>query len=71
VLYIVVHKNVRLSEVIVPDILNPDHMPVLFYLLDHVTTRNISDPVDKFTDWELFHSLVSELILPGIRINSR
>jgi hypothetical protein len=27
---IVVHKNVRLSEVIVSDILNSDHLPIVF-----------------------------------------
>jgi hypothetical protein len=51
VLDIIVHKNVGLSEVIVPDILDSDHLPIVFYLLDHIGTTNISDPVDKFTDW--------------------
>jgi hypothetical protein len=47
VLDIVVHKNVRLSEVIVPDILESDHLPIVFHSLDHVRSRNPSDPVDK------------------------
>jgi hypothetical protein len=51
VLDIVVHKNVRLSEVSVSDILDSDHLPVIFHLLDHIRTRNLSDPVDNFTDW--------------------
>jgi endonuclease/exonuclease/phosphatase (EEP) superfamily protein YafD len=51
---IVVHKNVRLSEVIVSDILDSDHLPIIFHLLDHIRRRNVSDPVDKFTDWERF-----------------
>jgi hypothetical protein len=38
-------------------------------LLYHVRTRNLSDPADKFTDWERFHSLASELISPRIQIN--
>jgi hypothetical protein len=69
VLDIVVHKNVWLSEVIVSDIMDPDHLPIIFHLLDHIRTRNLSEPVDKFTDWEWFQSLVSELISPIIRIN--
>jgi hypothetical protein len=54
VLDIVVHKNVLLLEIIVSDILDSDHLPIVFYLLDHVITRNLSDPVDKFTQaWPL------------------
>jgi hypothetical protein len=70
VLDIVVHKNVQLSEIIFSDILDSDHLPVVFQLLDHVRTRNLSDPIDKFTDWEWFQSLASELILLRIQINS-
>jgi hypothetical protein len=40
-------------------------------MLDHVRTRKLSGPVDKFTDWEWFQSLASELISPRIQINSR
>jgi hypothetical protein len=53
---IVVHKNVRLSEVIVSDILDSDHLPVVFHF------SNLSNPVDKFTDWERYQSLASKLI---------
>jgi hypothetical protein len=70
VLEIVVHKNVRLSEVIVSDILDSDLIPIIFHLLDHIRSRNLSDPVDKFTDWERFQRLASELISPKIKINS-
>jgi hypothetical protein len=72
VLDIVVHKHVRLSEVTVSAILDSDHPPVAFYFLDHVRTRNtyILDPVNKFTDWERFHSLAPELISPRIQISS-
>jgi hypothetical protein len=51
---IVVHNNVRLSEVIVSDILDSDHLPNIFHLLDRVRTRNLPDPVKKFTYWERF-----------------
>jgi hypothetical protein len=59
-----------MSEVTVSDFLNSDQLPVRFYLLDHVRTRNISDPVDKFTDWERFQDLASELISLTVQINS-
>jgi hypothetical protein len=70
VLDIVLHTNIRLSEVFVSDILDSDHLAAVFHLLDHVRPRNISNPVDKFTDWERFQSLASELISPRIQINS-
>jgi hypothetical protein len=67
VLNIVVHKNFWLSEVIVSNILDSDHLPV-FHLLGHVRTRNLSGPVAKFTDLKWFQSLASELISPRIRL---
>jgi hypothetical protein len=57
VLDIVVHQNIRLSYVTVSDILDSDHLPIVFHILDHVKTRNPSEPVEKFTDWERFQSL--------------
>jgi hypothetical protein len=66
----IVHKNVRLSEITLFGILDSDRLPILFHLLDHIRTRNLSDPVDKFTNWELFRSLVSELFSPRNQINS-
>jgi hypothetical protein len=70
VLDIVVHKNIRLSNVIVSDILDSNHLPIIFHILDHVTTNNVSAPLEKFTDWERFHSLASNLISPRLEINS-
>jgi hypothetical protein len=35
----------------------------MFSILDPVRTREALDPVEKLTDWELFQSLASELIL--------
>jgi hypothetical protein len=62
VLDIVVHKNMRLSNVIVSDILDSDHLPIIFHILDHVRTKIVSAPLEKFTDWERFQSLASNLI---------
>jgi hypothetical protein len=70
VLDIVVHQNVRLSEVTVSDVLDSDYLPIDFHILDHVRTRNLSDPLEKFTDWVRFQSLVSDLASARTQINS-
>jgi hypothetical protein len=70
VLDIEVHKNIRLSNVIVSDILDSDHLPIIFHILDHVRTKNVSAPFEKFTDWGRFQSLTSNLISPRLEINS-
>jgi hypothetical protein len=70
VLDIVVHKNIRLSNVIVSDILDSGHLPIIFHILDHVRTKTISAPHEKITDLERFQSLTSNLISPRIEINS-
>jgi hypothetical protein len=67
---IVVHKNVPLSEISVSNILDSDHLPIAFHFLDYIKSRNYSDQVDKFTDWERFQRLASELISHIIQINS-
>jgi hypothetical protein len=66
----VTHQNIRVSSVIVSDILDSDHLPIIFHILDHAKTKNLSEPVKNFTDWERFQSLASDLILPRIEINS-
>jgi hypothetical protein len=70
VLDIFVHENVRLSEIIVSDIMESDHLPIVLHLLDHIRTKNLSNPVDKFTDFERFESIACELISPMIQIIS-
>jgi hypothetical protein len=69
VLDIVVHRNSRLSNVIVSDILDSDHLPIIFHILDHVRTKNVSAPLERFTDWERFQRLASNLISPRLEIN--
>jgi hypothetical protein len=56
--YIIVLQNVRLSGVIVTDILGP------------VRVREALDPVEKLTDWELFQSVASQLVSLNIQIHS-
>jgi hypothetical protein len=67
---IVIHQNIRVSDVIVSDILDSDHLPIVFHILDHVKIRNFSEPIEKFTDLDRFQSLASDLISPRIEINS-
>jgi hypothetical protein len=64
VLDIVVYQNIRLSEAIVSEVVDSDDLPIVFYILDHVTTRNLSDPVEKLKDWDRFQSLASDLVSP-------
>jgi hypothetical protein len=65
-----VHKNIILSDVIVSEILDSDHLPIIFHILDHVRTKQISEPLEEFTNWEQFQSLVSNIIPPRVEINS-
>jgi hypothetical protein len=68
VLDIVVHQNIRVSDVTVSDILLSEHLPILSHILDHVKIRNLSEPIEKFKDWDWFQSLDNELISPNIEI---
>jgi hypothetical protein len=43
VLDIVVHKNIRLSDVTVSEILDSGHLPIILHILDHVRTKQISN----------------------------
>jgi hypothetical protein len=69
-LNIVVYKIISFSNVIVSDILDSDHLPIKFHIMDHVRTENVLAPLEKITDWERFQSLASNLISPRIEINS-
>jgi hypothetical protein len=70
VLDIVVHKISECQMSLSRDILDSDHLPVIIPIMDHVKIRNLSKPVEKFTDWDRFQSLASELIPPRVEINS-
>jgi hypothetical protein len=54
VLDTVVHKNIRLSNITVSDILDPYHLPIVFHTLDHVRTTILSEPLEKDTNWGRF-----------------
>jgi hypothetical protein len=66
----VVHKDVRLSEVRILAIMDSDHLPIMFCILDHIKAWEILDPLEKFTDWERFQSFASALVSPRVEINS-
>jgi hypothetical protein len=71
VLDIVVHQNIWLLEVIVTDILDPDHLQIMFSILDPVRTREVLDPIEKLADWELFQSFaLNPYVSPNIQIHS-
>jgi hypothetical protein len=59
-----------MSDVIVSDILDSDHLPINFHIHYHVKIRNLSDPMEKFTDWDRFQNLASALTSPKIEIKS-
>jgi hypothetical protein len=42
---IVVRQNIRVSDVIVSDILDSVHLPIIFHILDHVRIKNLSKPI--------------------------
>jgi hypothetical protein len=70
VLDIVVRRNVRFQMSTVSDILESDHLPILFHILDQVGTRDTSAPAETHTDWERFRSLASDLISPKMQIDT-
>jgi hypothetical protein len=65
----VVHQYDRLPGRIFSGILESDHLPTVFHILDHVKTKTLSEPVEKFRDWERFQRLASDLISHRIEIN--
>jgi hypothetical protein len=69
ILIIVVHQNIRLSVVILSDILDSYHLPIVFHVLDHIKTKNLLDQLKNST-LGTFQSLASGLISPRIEINS-
>jgi hypothetical protein len=56
--------------VTVSNILDSDHLPVLFHILDHVNIRNLSESIENYSDWERFQSLASDLISLRLEIKT-
>jgi hypothetical protein len=48
ILDVVVHLNIRVSDVTVYDILDSDHLPIIFQILDHIKVTNLLEPAEKF-----------------------
>jgi hypothetical protein len=70
VLDIVDHKNIRVLDVVVSDILDSDHLPIVFHILDQVKIKILSERIEKFTNLDRFQSLASELITSKTKIKS-
>jgi hypothetical protein len=47
----VVHQNIRHSYVIISDILDLDHLQIVFHIMDHATTKELLEPLEKCADW--------------------
>lgn len=58
---VVVHQHILLSEAIVTDFLDSDHLPIMFRILEFVRTREAFDLVEKLTDWDLFLVSIAHL----------
>jgi hypothetical protein len=56
VLVVVIHQNIRMSDAIASDILDSDHVPIVFHILGHVKTRNLSELVEEFIDYVRFRT---------------
>jgi hypothetical protein len=69
VLEIVVHKIIRVSDVIASNILDSDHLPLIFHILDHIKIRNLSEPIENFTDCDRFQIVAWLLISLRIETN--
>jgi hypothetical protein len=52
-------QNVRLSDVIVTDVLDSDYFPVMFTFLDSARAREASDRIEKFTCCHRFQASLS------------
>lgn len=52
------------------DFLDYDHFSIVFHTLDHVTTKKLSELLEKFTSWVMFQHLAVNIISSRIEINS-
>jgi hypothetical protein len=68
VLDIVVSQNVRLSEVIVSDVLDSDHLQIILHILDHVGTKHFWILLENLQIGSSFKAL--PLLSPRVQINS-
>jgi hypothetical protein len=61
VLDILIHCTLRLSDIIVSDTTDSDHLSVVFYTLDPAITTEFSALVNKLTDVEQLRNIDCEL----------
>jgi hypothetical protein len=48
----VTYENIKLSDVIISEVLDSDHFPIVFHILELVRSRNLSDTNKEYTDLE-------------------
>jgi len=53
---------------LISDILDPDHLPIFFLILDHDSAKDISASVETHTNCEQLRSLASDII--SLRIHA-
>jgi len=70
ILDIAIHHNVRLSGITMSDVLDSDHLPIFFNILNQVCAGDNSVWVETHTDWDLFRSLASDLIHPRFQVDT-
>jgi hypothetical protein len=58
------------QHVTVSDVLNSDHLLIIFHTVDHVRFRHLLNCIEQFTEWGQFQNPASELIYSQIQINS-
>jgi hypothetical protein len=68
VLDIVVHQYIRVSDVIVSDILDSGHLPIVFHILIMSILETFQNLLTNSV-WDWFQRLAAELISPTIKIN--
>jgi endonuclease/exonuclease/phosphatase (EEP) superfamily protein YafD len=68
ILDIVVHQNIRLSSVTVSNILDSDHLPILFHILDHVKIRTFRSPLKTTEIVNGFKALPLTKYLPDFKL---
>jgi hypothetical protein len=52
------------------EILDSVQLPILFHMLDHISTRDISAYIEIHADWERFQGLATEFIAPRTQIRT-
>jgi len=58
---------IRLTHVTVTNRMQSDHLQITFHILGPVTVKDLWNHAEKFTHWEQFQSIASELMSSRIQ----